>query len=92
MAAAAGIAEENDVIINYFLCIRGSAGVERHNVRTLADASAAVRSYIERNNLGSRDFQLATIRADHDDGGKEMYARVSYNGRVWACRDNSEIV
>lgn len=47
-------------------------------VRTLREASQAVRYFIERQGLGSRDWDGGWVR----DGGKKI-AHVSYNGRVW---------
>ena len=47
-------------------------------VRTMADASKAVRRFIEKNNLGGGNFTGGRVWDD-----REEVAHVSYNGRVW---------
>ena len=49
-------------------------------IRSADEASAVVRQYIERNNIGGSEFQGGQVT---DRQGKPV-AKVSYNGRVWS--------
>ena len=77
-----------------FLCIRSDKPIQRLTVKTYAEASKAVRAFIEVHDLGAgcsntgNSFHLATIASDDK---KEKLATVSYNGRVWNCKDGKEI-
>jgi len=51
------------------------------NVATLADASRAVRGYLDSNGLGFSGWGQES--APVTNGSKKTIARVSYNGRVW---------
>ncbi len=80
--------------MSMFLCIRSDAGMVRKTVKTFAEASTTVREWIDSHGLsaGCADngwaFHLATIAS----GDKRTpLATVSYNGRVWACKDGKEI-
>ena len=76
-----------------FLCIRSDAGMKKLTVSSFDEASKEVRAFIEHHDLGagcSNDgwaFHLATIASDD----KRPLATVSYNGRVWNCKNGAEI-
>jgi hypothetical protein len=77
-----------------FLCIRSDAGMRKVTVSTFAEASKEVRTFIDEKGLGAGcadngwAFHLATIASDDK---RTPLATVSYNGRVWNCKDGSEI-
>lgn len=50
-------------------------------VASLAEASRALRAFVERNELGGGNMTRRTGTVLGADGGQ--VARVSYNGRVW---------
>ena len=75
-----------------FLCIRSDAGMKKLTVASFREASKQVSAFIDHHNLGAGcsntgwSFHLATIASDD----KKPLATVSYNGRVWNCKDGSE--
>ena len=77
------------------LCIRSDRGIERLTVASYREASEKVRGLIERYDLTAgcsntgNAFHLATIASVGPHG--RPLATVSYNGRVWACKDGKEI-
>ena len=77
-----------------FLCIRSDAGMKKLTVLSFDEASKEVRSFIDHHGLGAGcsdngwAFHLATIASDDK---RQKLATVSYNGRVWSCKDGSEI-
>lgn len=77
-----------------FLCIRSDAGMKKVTIPSYAEASKEVISFINKHNLGAGcsnngwAFHLATIASDDK---AEKLATVSYNGRVWSCKDGAEI-
>lgn len=78
-----------------FLCIRSDAGIKRVTVDNFAEASKEVRQFIDARGLGAGcadngwAFHLATIASDDK---RQKLATVSYNGRVWNCKDGTEIL
>jgi hypothetical protein len=68
--------------------------MHKTTVSTFADAAREVRAFIDRHGLGAGcadngwAFHLATLASDDK---KQKLATVSYNGRVWSCRNGSEI-
>jgi hypothetical protein len=77
-----------------FLCIRSDAGMKKLTVSSFDEASKEVRAFIDFHGLGAGcadngwAFHLATIASDDK---RQKLATVSYNGRVWNCKDGSEI-
>lgn len=77
-----------------FLCIRSDAGMKKITVSSFDEASKEVRAFIDHHDLGAGcsdngwAFHLATIASDDR---RQKLATVSYNGRVWNCKDGSEI-
>ena len=77
------------------LCIRSDANpkTKLFKVESFADASKAVSTWIDAHGLGAGcantgwSFHLATLATESG----QPVATVSYNGRVWSCKDGKEI-
>lgn len=74
----------------YTVALSYRKGGERHSekkqVETLAEASKAVRKFIDDFLLGSSTWTGGKVYV-----GRKQVARVSYNGRVWEPNDGAEI-
>ena len=77
-----GIARHPD---GFFFC---APRIVNASVTSLTEASAKVRDYINRHDLGASQYDGGDVWDEHGN----YTAYISYNGRIWTGRDCKEEV